>query len=190
MKEVADAIATYRRKQGHKLLEPLAQPSRARRRFRGGLNYETSSEEEIVPKPTLEIKKNKGSYYIKMNPLKDPSTYTENDYPYLDCTPMQFKVTPSRKTTDDPNRECFCDEEDEKSSESELDIEFTTPAGLIDPEKLRRKHVIHTDTQYLVSDFEPPKPRPKTAKSAKSGKSEKSGKSKGKAKGKKKGKKK
>ncbi|KAJ8935447.1 hypothetical protein NQ314_012867 [Rhamnusium bicolor] len=83
-----------------------------------------------------------------------------------------------KKRDNDDSRLCYCEEEDESSSsDSELDIEFTPPAGIIHPERFKKKqNVIHCDTQYDPKDFEVRK------------KKSKEGKGKGKGKGKDKGK--
>lgn len=31
-----------------------------------------------------------------MNPLKDPKTLAQNEDPYMDCTPMKFKISKNR----------------------------------------------------------------------------------------------
>lgn len=133
--------------------------------------YGSESEESIPPKPTLQIKKKEGTYFITMNPLKDPYAIEDNENPYVDCTPMQFRITKNKKNKknrdlaimddrgDGEYKTCFCNDVEEKpveesSSDSELDIEFTPPAGIIRPERLKRKKtVVHTDTQYNPNDY-------------------------------------
>lgn len=181
---------------------------RKRRKGGGYSNYDGSeSDESIPPKPTLQIKKKDGAYFITMNPLKDPYGIEDNENPYVDCTPMQFKITknkrPKREADEEDAEErnggdyktCYCGQEDDKekpkhvaestTSDSELDIEFTPPAGIIRPERLKRKKtVVHTDTQYNTGDFQTKDKKGKGGKKGGKGK----GKGKGK-KGKKKGKK-
>lgn len=138
--------------------------------------YEESSEseDEVEPKPTLKIKKEKdGTYYITMHPLKDPKTLAPREDPYMNCTPMQFVIKPKKLIapvlsassstlfSDEDFKGCNCLEKKEEvvstSSESELDIEFTPPAGLIYPELFERKpNIVYTDTQYNEKDLEDP----------------------------------
>lgn len=173
------------------------EPKKKRRRRKDGRSvYGSESDDSIPPKPTLQIKKKEGTYYITMNPLKDPYSIADNENPYVDCTPMQFKITKNKKPKaiegeGDEYKTCFCNDEDEKveceesSSDSELDIEFTPPAGIIRPERLRKKKtVVHTDTQYNPNDFKAKGGKGGKEKKGKGGKGKK-GKG-GKGKGKKK----
>lgn len=171
----------------------LKPPGKKRRRHYG--NYDSSeSDVTVAPKPTLQIKKKDGVYHITMNPLKDPNTLEENENPYMDCTPLQFKIIKNKdKKKETDGNECCCDgDEDEvkssvstSSSDSELDIEFTPPAGIIRPERLRRKkNVVHIDTQYNPDDCKPE--QIKIAKKEPKGKKDKGKKGKGGKKGKKK----
>ncbi|EFA06328.1 uncharacterized protein LOC659255 [Tribolium castaneum] len=175
-KIVAERIRKHREAQGLQMLELRD----FRRGKKGGGAYESGTSINIQPKPTLHIKKHDGCYWITMNPLKDPHTLVENESPYMDCTPMQFKIVKNKKEGEE-YKSCFCGEGEvgeESSSDSELEIEFTPPAGIIHPERFKRKrNVVHCDTQYLATDFE--------AKSEKSGKKGKKGKKDKKKKGKK-----
>lgn len=157
-------------------------PLRRGKRKKGGAYsaYGSESDESITPKPTLQIKKKEGTYFITMNPLKDPYAIEDNENPYVNCTPMQFRITKNKKNKKkneldaimddrgdadgggggDEYKTCYCnDDEDAKnvessSSDSELDIEFTPPAGIIRPDRLKRKKtVVHTDTQYNPDDY-------------------------------------
>ncbi|CAH1163676.1 unnamed protein product [Phaedon cochleariae] len=185
------------------IVKTIAQRIRAHRQLKGlGMLHvpkfrknvggsESDPEVNVSPKPTLHIQKKDGAYWITMNPLKDPKTLAENEDPYMECTPMQFKITKNKNKPKDDNDEdgsrlCCCEPEDESSSsDSELDIEFTPPAGIIHPERFKKKkNVIHCDTQYNPDDFEVKKDIAK-GKS----KSQESQKGKGKEKGKGKGKK-
>lgn len=110
------------------------------------------------PKPTLTIKKKDGVVYVTMNPLKDPSTMEPNEYPYLDCSPLEFKI--SKKKQDDEFKKCLCSGDDpdgtfvSQDESSELDIEFTPPAGIVRPEYMsKRKHICHTESQYDKKDL-------------------------------------
>lgn len=138
---------------------PTPKPSKKKLRKNAYGVYETDSDPEISPKSTLQIKKKDGCYLITMNPLKDPNTLEDNENPYMDCTPMQFKITknkPPIQVTPGGEGEdsCMCSCDESSSSDSELDIEFTPPAGIIHPDKLKRKkNVVHTDTQYCVEDL-------------------------------------
>lgn len=153
--------------------------------------YRSESDITVTPKPTLQIKKKDGVYLITMNPLKDPKTLAENENPYMDCTPLQFKIVKNKdkekmvKGEEGGNdmKTCYCEEYDfpaSSSSDSELDIEFTPPAGIIRPERLKKKkNVVHTETQYNPEDCMPDK--------LKVGKAKDEGKDKGKGKKEKKG---
>lgn len=165
------------------------------------MGYHSESDMTVAPKPTLQIKKKDGAYFITMNPLKDPKTLADNENPYMDCTPLQFKITKNKdkekpKQTEDGDelKTCYCDEYDwpasTESSDSELDIEFTPPAGIIRPERLKKKrNVVHTETQYNPDDCKPPKLQVGKKGGKEKGGKEKGGKGKGKG-GKKGGKKK
>lgn len=127
-------------------------------------NYESSDEDEpVIPKPTLTIKKDKkGVYTICMHPLKDPKTLAPRENPYVNCTPMKF-VFPTKKNKPEDirdNDECMChidEDAQESSTESELDLEFTTPAGLIYPEYFVKKpNVHHVYNQYNEKDYNDP----------------------------------
>lgn len=159
--------------------ELTRKPSGKKRRRYG--NYDSSeSDVTVAPKPTLQIKKKDGVYHITMNPLKDPKTLEENENPYMDCTPLQFKIIKNKekKKEGQDDRDCACDDDEEtksqmssSSSDSELDIEFTPPAGIIRPERLRRKkNVVHIDTQYNPDDCQPEKIQVKKKDAGKKGK--------------------
>lgn len=126
--------------------------------------YKSNSSINVNPKATLQIKKREGCYWITMNPLKDPYFLVENEDPYVDCTPLQFKIEKNKnckKLNTAEYKSCFCEDDEivvktssSSSSESELDIEFTPPAGIIHPERFKRKkNVVHCDTQYNETDF-------------------------------------
>ncbi|XP_044264730.1 uncharacterized protein LOC123011389 [Tribolium madens] len=175
-KIVAERIRKHREAQGLHMLELKD----FRRGKKGGGAYESGTSINIQPKPTLHIKKHDGCYWITMNPLKDPHTLVENESPYMDCTPMQFKIVKNKKEGEEGYKSCFCDgeENEESSSESELEIEFTPPAGIIHPERFKRKrNVVHCDTQYLATDFEV---KSEGGKKGKKGKKDKKGKKGGK----------
>ncbi|XP_023310511.1 uncharacterized protein LOC111691627 [Anoplophora glabripennis] len=155
---------------------------------KGGIGYDDDGDDVVVtPKPTLQIQKKDGAYWITMNPLKDPKTLVDNENPYMECTPMQFKITKNKKKKDDDDsRLCYCDEGDDESSsssDSELDIEFTPPAGIIHPERFKKKkNIVHCEAQYDTKDFEPEKPEAK-GKKGKGGKGDKKKGDKGSGKG-------
>ncbi|GJQ78372.1 hypothetical protein Trydic_g22198 [Trypoxylus dichotomus] len=162
-KTMAAIIEKHRTALGIKpLVGPPPKSSKKRLRKNAYGVYETDSEQEIHPKSTLQIKKKDGCYLITMNPLKDPFSLEDNEDPYMDCTPMQFKITKNKPPMQIRQGElgedsCTCDESDATSSNSELDIEFTPPAGIIHPDKLKKKkNVVHIDTQYCLDDL--PKP--------------------------------
>lgn len=161
---------------------------------------DSDSDVTVAPKPTLHIQKKDGVYMITMNPLKDPKTLEDNENPYMDCTPLQFKIIKNKNKVkvkregEEDYKTCFCGDEEEEeveeeesessSSDSELDIEFTPPAGIIRPQRLKKKkNVVHTDTQYDPKDIAKDKLQLKGGKGKGKGKG---GKGKGKGKGKKK----
>ncbi|KAH1007871.1 hypothetical protein HUJ04_005051 [Dendroctonus ponderosae] len=116
------------------------------------------AELKVTPKPTLQIQKKDGVYWITMNPLKDPCTLVENEDPYMECTPMTFKISKNKKPEE---QFCLCDGDapdilnSDASSDSELDIEFTPPAGIIHPERFKKRpNVVCCDAQYDPKDFE------------------------------------
>ncbi|KAJ8926012.1 hypothetical protein NQ315_009867 [Exocentrus adspersus] len=155
------------------------------KRNKDGDLEENDVDVQVSPKPTLQIQKKDGAYWITMNPLKDPKTLAENENPYMECTPMQFKITKNKRKKEDEGGEgdsklCYCEGEDSSSSDSELDIEFTPPAGIIHPERFKRKkNIVHCEVQYDTKDFTPESPKGK-------GKDKKGKKDKGGKKGKKK----
>lgn len=112
-----------------------------------------------------------------MNPLKDPETVQMNENPYLDCTPMEFKVAKTNLL--DPS--CVCTDEGEfyksdSSSDDELDIQITTPAGIIHPDRpTQKKEVKVKQTQYNEKDLPPPpeKAEDKKKEGTKGGKGDK-----------------
>ncbi|XP_076259333.1 uncharacterized protein LOC143195774 isoform X2 [Rhynchophorus ferrugineus] len=146
-KSIAQRIKEHRNAKG---LGLLAVPN-----FRkDGKHSNADLEPKVTPRPTLQIQKRENAYWITMNPLKDPSTLVENEDPYMDCTPMTFKITKNSKKEE----YCACDgeepiEESSSSSDSELDIEFTPPAGIIHPERFKKKpNVASCEAQYDPKD--------------------------------------
>ncbi|KAG5861912.1 hypothetical protein JTB14_005376 [Gonioctena quinquepunctata] len=65
--------------------------------FKKDKYFDSDVDVNVSPKPTLHIQKKDGSYWITMNPLKDPTTLVDNEDPYMDCTPMQFKITKNKQ---------------------------------------------------------------------------------------------
>lgn len=138
------------------------------------------SEDEVLPKPTLIVRKKDGNYHITMHPLKDPKTVVDREDPYMNCTPMQFIITRNRpmkqqsasslvcengsdiSTDSTISNECMCDPREPEiefssTSNSELSLEFTTPQGLIFPEDMAKKpNLVHTDIQYNEADLNDP----------------------------------
>ena len=163
---MAAVIEKYRLQCGIKpLISVQSTTSKKRRRKNAQGVYEESDSDEVpvVPKPTLQITKKDGCYLITMNPLKEPDTFEDNESPYLDCTPMQFRIKKKKPDRLEPvtggdelDEECCCcrcSMKSETSSDSELDIEFTPPAGVIHPERFKKKKtVVHTETQYFEGD--------------------------------------
>ncbi|XP_030763371.1 uncharacterized protein LOC115887951 isoform X1 [Sitophilus oryzae] len=183
------------------LTKLIAQRIRAHRQAKGlgimhvpnfkkdGTQFDDGADPKVVPKPTLQIQKKEGSYWVTMHPLKDPNTLVENEDPYMDCTPMTFKITKNKKPEEDY---CACDGEasmeESSSSDSELDIEFTPPAGIIHPERFKKRpNVVCCQSQYDPQDCAEEKKEKKDKKGK--GKDKKGGGKKGKKDKKKKGKK-
>lgn len=148
-----------------------------KKKLKTNVDYESSeSEDEVEQKPTLTLKKDKeGTYTVNLHPLKDPKTLAPREDPYMNCTPMQFvfklKKPETLKTlmnisegsgegNSDLLPACLCHMDEnvvESSSESELDIQFTPPAGLIYPELFAKKpNVCHVDNQYDTKDLSDP----------------------------------
>ncbi|KAB0792766.1 hypothetical protein PPYR_14725 [Photinus pyralis] len=165
---IAARIIAHRKERGLTPL-PLGSGMGREGRRRPKSQYDSDTDASVAPKPTLQIKKRDGTYMITMNPLKDPKTIEDNENPYMECSPLQFKITKNKEKDD--SRSCYCEDvESTSSSDSELDIEFTPPAGIIRPERLKRKkNVVHTDTQYNTEDFDP-KPKGGAAKGGAGGK--------------------
>lgn len=92
-KSVAQMIKAFREAKGLGLLN--IPDFGTGKKGRGGGGTETSSC-HVRPKPTLHITKKDGVYNIIMNPLKDPKTLAETEDPYMECTPMQFKITKNK----------------------------------------------------------------------------------------------
>lgn len=142
-KTIAKRLLAHRQAKG---LDVLQIPQFSKKH--GGVDYDSEDEKSVHPNPTLQIKKEKGCYYITMHPLKDPNTLTERENPYMECTPLQFKIIKNKLAGNDGDNDgvmCLCDEEDKlSSSDSELDIEFTPPAGLIHPERFKRNLISYT----------------------------------------------
>jgi hypothetical protein len=155
---------------------------------------------KLIQKPTLKIEKRDGEIGITLNPLKPNDKLATDCNPYLDCSPLTFKI---RKHPEEIKRHqarkllqsrgftkkccclniesCRCISPNDKkllsyamekvskemklknnltyaefyeSSDSESDIEFTTPAAAIAPSKCK-PDVIHEGTQYAIKDFIP-----------------------------------
>ncbi|KAK9884144.1 hypothetical protein WA026_005095 [Henosepilachna vigintioctopunctata] len=163
---VAKAIIKHRKAQNNYPFE--------NNQKKGKKRNDDSEPKLICPKPTLEVKKREGAYFITMNPLKDPNTLQQNENPYLDVTPMQFKV--EKNNANDPD--CICTDEGEYyksdcSSNSEFEIEVTTPAGIIHPDRpIKKKEVVVKQTQYDRRDI-PPAEKGKAGKKERKAKKEK-----------------
>ena len=155
---------------------------------------------DFIQKPTLQIKKRDGEISIILNPLKDNKKLFTDCNPFLDCSPLQFKLKKHpegikkhrakkilhcrgfRKNCSCLNLECCrCISPNAKklltyemakvseelklkncltyadfidSSDSEMDVEFTTPAAIINPQKCK-PNTTHCGTQYMFKDFLP-----------------------------------
>lgn len=175
----------------------------------------------LVQRPTLKVLKRDGEFYIEMNPLKDKKKLETDIDPYLNCSPLKFKIKRHpeeikkhrakkllrehgivKKCSCLNLKFCRCMSDREKkllafevknvsdqlqlekelqfgelgdSSDSELELNFTTPSALIDARKFK-PDVTHCGTQYLHKDFLPQTkkkveiaktPTPKTVESKK-----------------------
>lgn len=182
-KTIQDRIREFREKRGIPEPPALTMLVPKKKNLNLYHNEEDELYEAPEQKPTLVIEKKNGNYLITLNPLKDPKTVADNEDPYMKCKPMQFIIVkppkPLRPTVEQShlqNRDeiecmgededsfydnfyktCYCDEDGEiieSSSDSELNIEFTTPAGIINPEKMKQMpNVVHADTQFKEEDF-------------------------------------
>lgn len=182
-KVIQDRIREYREKRGIPEPPALRMLVRKKKTTQVYQTEEDEAYEAPEQKPTLVIEKKNGNYLITLNPLKDPKTVADNEDPYMKCKPMQFLIVkppkPSRPTDeqcplqnkdeiecmgededlfyDNFYKTCYCDEDGEiieSSSDSELNIEFTTPAGIINPEKMKQiPNVVHADTQFKEDDL-------------------------------------
>ncbi|XP_041969595.1 uncharacterized protein LOC121726342 isoform X2 [Aricia agestis] len=59
-------------------------------------NGDDEPEEVLEPKPTLKVQRKGDVFTIQVNPLKDLSELGPNEYPYVDCDPMVFKIIKKR----------------------------------------------------------------------------------------------
>ena len=138
---------------------------------------------DLIQKPTLQIKKRDGEISIILNPLKDNRKLFTDCNPYLDCSPLQFKLKKhpegikkhrAKKILHDRGfiKNCSClhleccrcissnakklltHELKKISEELKLDVEFTTPAAIVNPQKCK-PNVTHCGTQYVLKDFLP-----------------------------------
>ena len=178
--EIEEAIIANRRQKG--IPDPPELKMLVRKTKNRNAAYESDSEEEeVIPKPTLIIQKKDGNYLITMHPLKDPKKLEDREDPYMRCKPIQFVITkPPKKDPIVPDingfdemegeyededfenfykNSCYCDGDpnldSNSSSESELNIEFTTPAGIIIPERFKKPpNVVNVDTQFKDADFQ------------------------------------
>lgn len=56
---------------------------------------QTLEPNEYDQKPTLRVQRRNNEYTITMNPLKNSQTLKSEPYPYLNCKPLQFKISSS-----------------------------------------------------------------------------------------------
>lgn len=177
---------------------PLTRRDRFGRVVKTCNDYSQGCHPIVKQMPTLQIKKEDGEYCITMNPLKDKQKL-ETDYnPYLNCSPLKFKIKKhpeeikkhrAKKILRERgfDKKCSClnlkccrclDETTKKflafemkkvsekmnlkkellfadlgdSSDSEVDMHFTTPSAVVDNRK-SKPNVIHCGTQYTTKDF-------------------------------------
>jgi hypothetical protein len=130
---------------------------------------------DLIQKPTLKIEKRDGEIGITLNPLKT------NDKLATDCNPYLHSRGFTKKCCCLNLECCRCISQNDKKllsfamekvskeiklkntltyadfyelSDSESDIEFTTPAAAIGSNKCK-PNVIHEGTQYAIKDFIP-----------------------------------
>lgn len=53
-----------------------------------------SNDYDVEDKQTLQFSKKEGSYMISMSPLRNPKDVQDNEDPYINCPPINFKLTP------------------------------------------------------------------------------------------------
>lgn len=123
-------------------------------------------------KRVISVKKKEGNYLVTLTPIKDPLYRTDHESPFIDCTPVQFKINKPPKPEISEENPCECDltdeEKDTDSDLSELDVNFSPPAALPVKPYTKKKIKVTKDTQYTLNDF------PKGTKHSHSGKGEKS----------------
>lgn len=177
-----------------------------RRDYSGRISKTCNSNSRLTPpipqKPTIQITKQDGEYSIVMNPMKDTKKLETDCNPYLNCSPLKFKIKKrpeeiqkhrAKKLLRDRGfhkkcscldlTRCLCMSPNAKkvlsyemksvsnqlklktdlefadlgeSSDSELDVEFTTPSAVISNRK-HKPDVTHCGTQYFAKDFLPQK---------------------------------
>lgn len=72
---------------------------------------------------------------------------------------LGYEASDERTIYENEYTECYCDEDlklldNSSSSESEFNLEFTTPAGIIVPGGMRKlPNVVHTNTQFHTEDW-------------------------------------
>lgn len=104
-------------------------------------------------KHCVEVKKRNGDYTITVNPVKDPVKTVPFENPFIDCSPILFKV--EKEVKEKEKKSCPCDEteeDDKKSSDSEFEFMFSPPAAIPDTRKLKNKVFKTSDTQYDPKD--------------------------------------
>lgn len=166
----------------------------------------------LMQKPILLIKKRDGEYFVTMNPLKEKNKLKTDCNPFLNCSPLKFKIKKNpeqikkhraKKVLRERGFEkkcscmslkcCRCMTETSKkllefemktvsqklnlkkelsfddlcdSSDSELDLEFTTPTAIIDSRKCK-PNVVHCGVQYEAKEFLPKKLKEKSKEQTK-----------------------
>lgn len=147
----------YKIIQDHRRILGIYDPSEIFKKRKSKSNQRTADKN----KRFVTLSKRDGSYFVTVNPVKDPQTTDEFESPYLDCTPIQFKVIKEKEPKKEKEKDaegCTCDEESDTASESssdrsELDFSFSPPAALPKPKQKMRKSIIEQETQYNKADF-------------------------------------
>ncbi|GLV40228.1 uncharacterized protein CBL_03623 [Carabus blaptoides fortunei] len=103
----------------------------------------------------VELKKKEGDIYVTVNPVRDPQTIGPADSPFMDVTPMLFKIEKNQVKKEEAY--CPCDEVSDKacpsSVSSELEFVFSPPAAIPPVRHKKKKHLQEIDTQYDVKDL-------------------------------------
>lgn len=116
--------------------------------------------EKIVDKNKryFSLVKKDGNYLITINPVKDPKTTKYLENPYMDCTPLQFKIIKEKKARE-PNNDCVCccneetkEEYDSSSGMDDFECSFSPPCALPNIVTQKNKSQRDVETQAEVEE--------------------------------------